>query len=128
MQRIGELASVLGTEATWRVRFLREDGPIEFTKERLKVASVERPNAVQIFELTRKMENHVQSIMCGIPPLGIDQMLTRPERISHLFSALTLRSRTGLRSHADRAERIIDSHLRNGTACEIRSASFQSPP
>ena len=33
-----------------------------------------------------------------------------------------------LRSHADRAERIIDSHLRNGTACEIRLASFQSPP
>jgi hypothetical protein len=70
----------------------------------------------------------MQSIMCGVPPLGIDQMLKRPERISHLFSALTLHSHTGLRSHADRAERIIDSHLRNGTACEIRSASFQSPP
>ena len=103
-------------------------GPTEFTKKRSQVASVGRPNVVQLSELTRTMETQIQPLKCGIPPVRVGKTLSRPERIPHLFFAPVLLSHTDLRPHVGRAERIIDSHLRNGTACEIRSASFLSPP
>ncbi len=40
MQRIGELASVPGTEATWRIRFLREDGPTYAARAKAATASL----------------------------------------------------------------------------------------